>query len=195
MSASNVPVGPTREPHASVETNVPVGSSIEDEGLYTSSSSDPKSPINSLIKKHPPRLKEIFPEYYPPLFFVTFTTFNRKPVLATEEVHREFKKYCHRGTDFGVQVGRYVIMPDHVHLFVRLTTNLSIWVRGLKRAITMTLNQERLWQHGFFDHLLRNSESYGQKWRYVFENPVRAGLVKSVDQWPFAGEIMEYQRV
>ena len=32
-------------------------------------------------------------------------------------------------------------------------------------------------QEGFFDHLLRSYESYAQKWEYVRENPVRAGLV------------------
>jgi len=40
------------------------------------------------------------------------------------------------------------------------------------------------WQPGFFDHVLRNDESYGQKWEYVQENPVRARLVQWPDQWP-----------
>jgi len=31
---------------------------------------------------------------------------------------------------------------------------------------------------GFFDHILRNDESYSEKWEYVRENPVRAGLVQ-----------------
>jgi putative transposase len=46
-----------------------------------------------------------------------------------------------------------------------------------------------LWQEEFFDHVLRSIESYGQKWQYVKENPVRAGLVKKSDDWPFHGEI------
>jgi hypothetical protein len=33
------------------------------------------------------------------------------------------------------------------------------------------------WQKGFFDHVLRSQESAGEKWKYVRENPVRAGLV------------------
>jgi len=41
-----------------------------------------------------------------------------------------------------------------------------------------------MWQPGFFDHVLRNDESYGQKWEYVQENPVRARLVQWPDQWP-----------
>ena len=37
-----------------------------------------------------------------------------------------------------------------------------------------------IWQEEFFDHVLRSSESYSQKWNYVKENPVRAGLVKGL---------------
>jgi len=33
------------------------------------------------------------------------------------------------------------------------------------------------WQPGFNDHLLRSDENYAEKWEYVFQNPVRAGLV------------------
>jgi len=42
----------------------------------------------------------------------------------------------------------------------------------------------------FFDHLLRNDESYAQKWEYVRENPVRAGLVHCSEDWPYQGEIV-----
>ena len=46
-----------------------------------------------------------------------------------------------------------------------------------------------VWQEEFFDHVLRSSESYGQKWDYVKENPVRARLVEKAYDWPFRGEI------
>src|SRR5262249_47742285 len=82
--------------------------------------------------------------------------------------------------NFNVALGRYVIMPDHVHLFVRGGRNftLSWWVGGLKRAISVALGSPKLWQPGFFDHILRSDESYGEKWNYVRENPVRGGLGK-----------------
>jgi len=38
------------------------------------------------------------------------------------------------------------------------------------------------------DHVLRGDESYGGKWEYVRENPVRAGLVATWEKWPFRGE-------
>ena len=90
-------------------------------------------------------------------------------------------------------------MPDHIHFFVRGDQQfvLSEWVKGLKRSITKslsTLGNEIRWQPGFFDHLLRNNESYSEKWNYVRANPVRAGLVGSADDWPHSGEIAYIDR-
>lgn len=59
----------------------------------------------------------------------------------------------------------------------------------------MVLPERNCWQPGFFDHLLRGEESYREKWEYVRENPVRAGLVEHAEQWPFQGEIVLIDRV
>lgn len=45
------------------------------------------------------------------------------------------------------------------------------------------------WQERFFDHVMRSRESYEQKWLYVRDNPVRAGLVGNWSDWPYQGEI------
>ena len=50
------------------------------------------------------------------------------------------------------------------------------------------------WQRGFFDHVMRNAESYSEKWHYVGENPVRAGLVARAENWPYQGEIVVIDR-
>jgi hypothetical protein len=70
-------------------------------------------------------------------------------------------------------------------------------VNGLKRAISVPLGATKkrpLWQPGFFDHVLRNDESYSQKWKYVRENPVRAELVVRSDEWPYQGELVVIDR-
>jgi len=93
-------------------------------------------------------------------------------------------------------VGGYVLMPDHLHCFVALAPgglNLSKWVQILKVTLAKSLRTEGeagpYWQKGFFDHVVRSDESYGQKWEYVRHNPVRAGLVESADEWPYQGEV------
>ena len=97
-------------------------------------------------------------------------------------------------------VGRYVIMPDHVHLFVRGDHNFTLgpWIGALKQALakaaTLSRAKGQIWEEGFFDHVLRSNESYSQKWNYVRENPVRAELVKSAADWPYQGEIVYIDR-
>jgi putative transposase len=88
-------------------------------------------------------------------------------------------------------------MPDHGHLFVALAQadmTLAEWIRALRTAIGKKLLaigfQKPHWQEGFFDHLLRGRESYSRKWDYVRMNPVRAGLNRTPEEWPYQGEIM-----
>jgi putative transposase len=65
---------------------------------------------------------------------------------------------------------------------------------GLKRQMSHAVKSRRLWQPGFFDHILRSDESYAQKWKYVRENPVRSGLVETADGWQYQGEIAVIDR-
>ena len=44
-------------------------------------------------------------------------------------------------------------------------------------------------QAGGFHHRLRDGESYGEKWQYVRENPVRQGLVERPEDWPYCGRV------
>lgn len=93
-------------------------------------------------------------------------------------------------------------MPDHLHAFVALeeeTLSLANWMKSLKNLLSKSLRARNLssphWQKTFFDHVLRSSESYGEKWEYVANNPVRAGLVNRFEDWPYQGEIfaLEYE--
>ena len=149
-----------------------------------------------MIKGRPPRLHRIIPD--PPLFFVTFSTRDRKRLTSLDRVHAAFENYASRASqEFDVAVGRYVIMPDHIHLFVRGGPEflLSPWIGGLKRALSIALEiRIGLWQPGFFDHVLRSDESYAEKWQYVRDNPVRAGLVVKSEDWPHQGEVVVIDR-
>jgi REP-associated tyrosine transposase len=122
--------------------------------------------------------------------------------LATSAVHDALVTFGERAcAEHNVAVGRYVIMPDHIHLFVcgDAEFDLTAWFQLLKphlsKAVVRPASEDPIWQRGFFDHVLRSDESYGQKWNYVRENPVRAGLVKSAEAWPYAGEIIPIDRV
>ncbi len=160
-----------------------------------------KEMMQRKIKDTPPRLDQVFQKYDTSLYFITFNTLHRKPLLARQEIFDAFIAYAHKNALAGRAIGRFVIMPDHIHLFVRIgrDSKLNDFIRLLKQSLTMELKGKGesgdVWQPGFFDHLLRHSESYYEKWNYVRKNPVRAGLVEHSDEWPWQGEIVRIDRV
>jgi putative transposase len=66
--------------------------------------------------------------------------------------------------------------------------------QSLGKASSLSRKNTQIWQEGFFDHVLRSNESYAQKWEYVRENPVHAGLVNRSEDWPYQGEIVYIDR-
>jgi len=86
-----------------------------------------------VIKGRPPRLPQIFQSYGAPLYFVTICTLYRRKIPSLEGAHEAFVLYGTQGTkEFNVALGGYVIMPDHLHLFVRGDQSfvLGDWVKG-----------------------------------------------------------------
>ncbi|MCC7519949.1 MAG: transposase [Verrucomicrobiae bacterium] len=142
-------------------------------------------------------MSTLFPEYDPPLYFVTICSFRRKALFHNPSFHVAFRAFCQEGHRAkGIAVGRYVIMPDHIHLFLLLPSDVRLtqWERMLKLVLGRHLRQlgppPPYWQRGFFDHVIRHAESYAAKWQYVHDNPVRAGLVACAADWPFQGELI-----
>jgi REP element-mobilizing transposase RayT len=156
---------------------------------------------NAGVHKHLRRLERIWIDA--PIYFVTACTKNRRKLLARDDVAKVFIDEWRAAHDrHGWAAGRYVIMPDHVHFFGRpeleaktLSEFVGFWKSYTSRKIhalglpRSTPAATTLWQREFFDHALRSSESYSEKWNYVRDNPVRAGLVSATDDWPYAGEI------
>jgi len=136
-----------------------------------------------------------------PVYFVTTATANRQSILATTVTHAAFTEFAVQASGHGAFVGRYVLMPDHLHLFVAFASEaptLSDWMKSLKNRLSKALRTEGIpaphWQKGFFDHVLRSAESYSEKWQYVAQNPVRHGLVQQVSDWSYQGEIHALER-
>src|SRR5688572_19082425 len=127
------------------------------------------------------RLRWLFTEY--PIYYLTTCAYNHRRILDRPDVHETFIQFGLHATEYGVWVGRYVIMPDHIHLFASFgpeSQSLSVWMKSLKNAISKTLRNATFrgphWQKGFFDHVIRSARSYEEKWLYVRDNPVRAGF-------------------
>lgn len=139
------------------------------------------------------RLNLVFERH--PVYLVTTCTHDRRSLLANEAVWRAVERFGEIGVARGALLGRYVLMPDHVHAFVAFRDDglgLSDWMKSLKNAVSKVLRERGEmslhWQKGFMDHMLRSGESYAEKWEYVRRNPVRAGLVSEVEEWKWWGE-------
>jgi putative transposase len=133
-----------------------------------------------------------------PLYFFTACTVGRRPVLACSEATRILTDlWTSAAQKDGWFVGRYVVMPDHVHLFATpggLAKSRAAWLKTWKSVSARQIAEQLridppIWQPDTFDHILRNSSAYAKKWSYVRENPVRAGLTMDASLWPWTGEI------
>jgi len=115
----------------------------------------------------------------------------RRPILAEERVHAALVAAWAQADNW--RIGRYVVLPDHVHLFCAPwdwpPPPLKTWVTYWKRLVTKETGLRGIWQEGFWDTQLRHHESYGAKWDYVQQNPVRHGMVHDASDWPYQGEI------
>jgi putative transposase len=133
-----------------------------------------------------------------PIVFFMACAYRRRKIPASaecEEILREIWQ-CSAEQD-GWWVGSYVLIPDHVHFFARPAIDArpkaewaGMWKSVSSRRIAVTLSiRQLIWQAEYFDRYLRSSESYSQKWQYVEQNALRAGLVTRVEVWPHCGTI------
>ena len=101
-------------------------------------------------------------------------------IIAEEWIHRIPTKYP------DVTVDKYVVMPDHIHLLLRIGTalgtgnpsptlgNIIGWYKyQVTREINTQFGQqgERVLQRSYYDHVIRNQRDYDEIWQYIENNP------------------------
>ncbi len=80
----------------------------------------------------------------------------------------------------GIFVDNYVIMPDHIHLLLRIEgkkdklvqPKLQTIIRSFKTMVTKEIG-ESIWQTSYYDHIVRNEQDYMNVWNYIETNPCR----------------------
>ena len=119
-------------------------------------------------------------------YLVTMVGIDRSPVFADFYAARCVVRAMHEASVVSVaETLAFVVMPDHVHWLVQLNvgTNLGEVVRRIKARVSLLLGVS-FWQRGFHDHALRKDEDLVGVARYIVANPVRAGLVQRVADYP-----------
>jgi putative transposase len=130
--------------------------------------------------------------------FVTMCCAARRPVFAIpqnaewiiDEARREAA--AHR-----IAIYAYCVMPDHFHMLVRgteSTSDLLLFVKVFKKKTAFEFESrfgEALWQKKYYDHLARPKDSVEGVARYIWMNPVRAGICTRPQDYPFLGSMVE----
>jgi len=136
----------------------------------------------------PPRIPVMLPWDCRVIYFLTLCVVPQCNALDNEAAWRAFGQTLKRLNKWNTYC--VLMMPDHLHLLTApLERELSVaaFLKWLKRWFNdvYELPEKCEWQAGGFDRLLRTSESIHEKWQYIRENPVRAGLVEHWNQWPY----------
>lgn len=78
-----------------------------------------------------------------------------------------------------VFIDKYVIMPNHIHLILRLdntidedTPKISRIIQQFKGTVTKQSGAP-VWEKGFYDHIIRNQSDFDTKWNYIDMNPLK----------------------
>jgi REP-associated tyrosine transposase len=127
------------------------------------------------------------------IYLVTTVTHKRQPLFHDFHTGRIVVDSL-RQLEQRYRVGSmaFVVMPDHLHWLFSLgdTFNLSQVIGNLKRCSAYRINRRcgragmPVWQRGFHDYALRKDEDIFHVARYIVANPLRAGLVSRIGDYP-----------
>jgi REP element-mobilizing transposase RayT len=127
--------------------------------------------------------------------FVTFCKANRCPFPP--EARDTVLRHCLHDHGKRFQLHAAVVMPEHVHLLLTPLCDEQGWpyalpsiLKRLKGTSARSINKllgscGPVWQEESFDHVLRSQESLEEKLEYLRQNPVRRGLVKKSEDYPW----------
>lgn len=86
----------------------------------------------------------------------------------------------------------FVIMPDHVHLLIEVGESMTIEkaMQFIKGRFSRRISQEfdyhgEVWQRGFTEVQVMNKQNFEAHRAYIADNPVKAGLAATTEQYPF----------
>lgn len=128
-------------------------------------------------------------------WLVTIVTEDRKPAFSSwplaDCVAEQIVWYCHR---YHLALHAWVILPEHIHFIAQVgegSKGIVAMCQSFK-SFTTRLAWEHgdhgtLWQRSFHDHGIRQVEDFNDLARYVFNNPVRLGIVGEAETYRWRG--------
>ena len=159
--------------------------------------------MNELPKRKPIRI-ENYDYSSPGAYFITVCTSNREEIfwngvgadiirpqdvplsaagkIAEQGILQMAEHYEN------IVVDKYCIMPDHIHLILRIESDIdrriisaptvSTVVGSMKRWVSRQVGRP-IWQKSFYDHGIRNQQDYDEIWQYIENNPLKYALKRT----------------
>ena len=123
------------------------------------------------------------------IYLVTFATRDRVGLFNDHRLAGRFSAACADSRLWQkADLLAWVLMPDHWHGLIRLSDggDLSRTVQRLKANTARAVGPGgRVWQPGFHDHAIRDERAVHAAADYLLANPLRAGLVDQIEDWPW----------
>ena len=140
-------------------------------------------------------------------YFFTVVTERRQPILTEEPIRRALRDGIVYVRDrYPFDIDAWVLLPDHLHTIWTLPegdADFATRWRLIKTSVTKACGQlytqpnlltarrtakkcGTLWQHRYWEHLLRDDADFKHHMDYLHFNPVKHGLVQRVCDWPFS---------
>ena len=127
-------------------------------------------------------------------YYITLCTFDRRAkFLENGLIDKLIEIFKNKSGYFGFIIWAYCFMPDHVHLLIEggnESSDLEGFVKAFKQEsgyYYKKVTGEFLWQKHYYEHVLRQEEGTENICRYIFNNPVRKGLVDEYHKYRFSG--------
>jgi putative transposase len=138
-------------------------------------------------------------------FFFTLVTEKRRPILASADaadVLREAFRAVRLVRPF--EVDAIVVLPEHLHCIWTLPPGdadfatrwrlVKTWftkhcdpaLRPAPNRVRAARNEQALWQHRYWEHMLRDETDFERHVEYIHFNPVKHGLVAAAMDWPYS---------
>ena len=139
-----------------------------------------------------PRLRD-FHYTGPFAYHLTLVTRGRLPIFKADDVVQSCLQAIEIACDrLGFDTLAFCFMPNHLHLLLagRDGSSLRDFVRYFKQTSGYHFKRRHgtgLWQISYYDHVVRRDEDVGRIATYIWDNPVRAGLVESRLNYEFSG--------
>ena len=135
-------------------------------------------------------------------FFITSRTSGGRCYLESERLASlliDILRSYHKAGQF--KVHDFVVMPDHIHVLLTLGPEISVEKAAqlIKGGFSYRARKElkfpwSLWQKGFSEVQVTSEGSFREHQNYIDDNPVKAGLARSADEYPYCSRFLKKQK-